>query len=334
MKVYRNHSLKDHNTFGMDVRCAQFVVMEHPDEREAMSAAHLFEAPFYILGGGSNILFTRPYEGTIIHPDFKGIEVMEDSERHQLIRVATGEEWDNVIDYCVRHNLYGLENLVGIPGRAGSAPVQNIGAYGVEVKDCIDRVEGFLTDTLQPFALSAEQCQFGYRDSIFKHELKGKSLITHVWFRLSKEEHYTLTYKALANEITVQDLSLETVTQCILRIRNSKLPDIRKIGCAGSFFKNPVVPENQYHDLLTRFPDLVSYPAADGMVKLAAGQLIEKAGWKGKRIGDAGVYPLQALVIVNYGGASPEEICQVFQQVILDVEELFNIRLTPEVNIL
>lgn len=334
MKVYRNHSLKDHNTFGMDVRCTQFVVMEHPDEGEALYAAHLFEAPFHILGGGSNVLFTKDFAGTIIHPAFKGIEVMDDSDTNQLIRVAAGEEWDDVINYCLRHRLYGLENLVGIPGRAGSAPVQNIGAYGVEVKDCIDRVEGFRTDNLQPFVLSAEQCKFGYRDSIFKNEMRGKCLITHVWFQLSKKEHYTLTYKALANEINDQDLSLETVTQCILRIRNSKLPDIRKIGCAGSFFKNPVVPESQYRMLLAQHPDLVSYPAADGMVKLAAGQLIEKAGWKGKRIGNAGVYPQQALVVVNYGGASPEEIQHLYQQVILDVEKLFNIRLNPEVNIL
>ena len=334
MKVYRNHSLKDCNTFGMDVRCAQFVVMEHPDEGEALYAAHLFEAPFYVLGGGSNVLFTKDFEGSIIHPDFKGIEVMDDSDTNQLIRVAAGEEWDDVINYCLRHRLYGLENLVGIPGRAGSAPVQNIGAYGVEVKDCIDRVEGFRTDNLQTFVLSAEQCKFGYRDSIFKNEMKGKCLITHVWFRLSKEVHYTLTYKALANEIIEQDLSLETITQCILRIRNSKLPDIRKIGCAGSFFKNPVVSENQYRKLLAQHPDLVSYPAANGMVKLAAGQLIEKAGWKGKRTGNAGVYPQQALVVVNYGGASPEEVQHLYQQVILDVEKLFNIRLNPEVNIL
>ena len=148
MKVYRNHSLKDHNTFGMDVRCAQFVVMEHPDEGEALYAAHLLEAPFHILGGGSNIFFTKDFAGTIIHPAFKGIEVMDDSDTNQLIRVAAGEEWDDVISYCLRHRLYGLENLVGIPGRAGSAPVQNIGAYGVEVKDCIDRVEGFRTDNL------------------------------------------------------------------------------------------------------------------------------------------------------------------------------------------
>ena len=334
MKVYRNHSLKDYNTFGMDVPCTRFIVMEHPDEREAMSAAHLFEAPFYILGGGSNILFTRPYEGTIIHPDFKGIEVMENSERHQLIRVAAGEEWDNVIDYCVRHNLYGLENLVGIPGRAGSAPVQNIGAYGVEVKDCIDRVEGFLTDTLQPFALSAEQCQFGYRDSIFKKELKDRCLITETVFRLSKEEHYTLTYKQLKDSLeqSGKPVTLELVADTVLNIRNSKLPDITKVGCAGSFFKNPVVSEAKFAELSSKFDNLIHYPAPNG-IKLAAGQLIENCGWKAIRQGDVSVYPTQALVIVNWANAKGKEVVDYYQQIIKSVQETYGITIEPEVRI-
>lgn len=334
MIVYWNHSLKDHNTFGIDVRCTQFFVMDQLDDRHILQKEKIFASPHYILGGGSNVLFTKDFAGTIIHPAFKGIEVMEDSDQSRLIRVAAGEEWDDVINYCLRNRLYGLENLIGIPGCAGSAPVQNIGAYGVEAKDCIERVEGFLTDNMQPFTLSAEECCFGYRNSIFKKKLKGKCLITHVWFRLSKTEHYTLTYKALSNEMAQQDLSLETITQSILRIRNSKLPDIRKIGCAGSFFKNPVITEERFQKLQAQHPDLVSHPAPSKKVKLSAGQLIEKAGWKGKRTGDAGIYPLQALVLVNYGGASPEEIQHLYKQVYSDVRKMFNIRLTPEVNIL
>lgn len=336
MNIFDDYPLVRHNTFGMEVTCAQFVEIEHPDDireiRHLLAPSH----PHYILGGGSNTLFTRHYNGTIVHPIFKGLEVLEENADSLLLRVAAGEEWDAVIQFCLQHNLYGLENLVGIPGLAGSAPVQNIGAYGVEVKDCIEQVEGYLTDTLEPFSLPAAACRFGYRDSIFKNELKGKCLITHVWFRLSKTEHYNLTYKALAQAMDGQELSLKTVTHTILEIRNSKLPDITRIGCAGSFFKNPIVPTEHYHKLKNTFADLVAYPTGEdpNTMKLAAGQLIEKAGWKGKRMGNAGVYPLQALVIVNYGNATPDEITTLYQQVIADVDALFQIRLTPEVNIL
>lgn len=336
MQTYEHYSVKEHNTFMMDVRCDRFVCVEHPDEVRQLAEQGVFQSEHFILGGGSNVLFTQDYAGTILHPVFKGIEVAEETEDEVLLRVAAGEEWEQLQQYCLQHQLYGIENLIGIPGLVGSAPVQNIGAYGVEVKDTIASVEGLRTDTLQPFALSNALCHFGYRDSIFKRELKHKCFITHVTFRLSKREHYTLTYKALSQELERCHLqpSLQNITDCILRVRNSKLPDISKIGCAGSFFQNPIVPQSQYEQMLHTSPDLVSYPANNGNVKLAAGQLIEKAGWKGRRIGDAGMYDKQALVLVNYGNATPQEIVSVCRQVIEDVKKHFGVTLAPEVNML
>lgn len=336
MQIYENYSVKEHNTFKMDVCCARFVCVEHPEEVRQLAKQGLFQSEHFILGGGSNVLFTQDYAGTVIHPVFKGMEVIEETDDDVLLRVAAGEEWEQLQQYCLQHQLYGIENLIGIPGLVGSAPVQNIGAYGVEVKDTIARVEGLRTDTLQPFALSNAQCHFGYRDSIFKRELKHKCFITHVIFRLSKREHYTLTYKALNAELDRCGMkpSLQNITDCILRVRNSKLPDISKIGCAGSFFKNPVLTQAEFEQLQQTFPDLVSYPAEEGHVKLSAGQLIEKAGWKGRRNDDAGVYDKQALVLVNYGNATPQEIVSLCGHVVQAVKEHFGVTLAPEVNIL
>lgn len=336
MHIFDNYSLKNHNTFHLDVSCKRFVEMTSADEVTEMRDRGFFASPFLILGGGSNMLFRSDYPGTVIHPAFKGIELMDDNSRHQTLRVAAGEDWSVLQDYCLNHSLYGIENLVGIPGLTGSAPVQNIGAYGMEVKDSIIRVDGWDTDTGKPFSFSNIQCQFGYRDSVFKRRLKGKCLITHVWFRLSKEEHYTLTYKALVQELEKQHIrpSLRNIHECIRHVRAGKLPDPQTIGCAGSFFKNPTVPAEKAEELKTVIPDLVAYPADNGSTKLSAGQLIEKAGWKGFRTGDAGVYPLQALVIVNYGHATAQEICRLYERIIADVDSKFGITLQPEVNIL
>lgn len=334
MIVKFDFPLKAYNTFGMDVLCARFIQLDAEEEIHELDKANVFDSPHYILGGGSNTLFTNHYNGTVIHPAFKGIDIMDEDAESILLRVAAGEEWSALTDYCREHSFYGLENLVGIPGLVGSSPVQNIGAYGVEVKDCIEKVEGYYTGNMQEFSLTAPQCQFGYRNSLFKNGLKGKAFITSVWFRLSKVPHFNLSYKALATAMEGVEPTIGNVMDTIIAIRNSKLPDITKIGCAGSFFKNPVIPRTQYSELLEQFPDLVSYPIDEEYVKLAAGQLIEKAGWKGKRIGDAGIYPFQALVVVNYGNAKPEEISYVYQRVIFDVQQLFDIKLNPEVNII
>lgn len=334
MKDLTHFPLKSYNTFGMEVLCARFIQLDTIDEIASLFQTNIFEQPHYILGGGSNTLFTKNYDGTIIHPAFKGIDIVEETPDYVTLKVAAGEAWSDLTNYCRLHQLYGIENLVGIPGLVGSSPVQNIGAYGVEVKDCIKKVEGYNTATQQPFVLSAAQCHFGYRNSIFKQELKGKCLITYVWFKLSKKAQWNFSYKALADSMVGVLPSLDSVMNTILHIRDSKLPDITKIGSAGSFFKNPIVPQDVYKNLLETYPDLVSYPAEEQQVKLSAGQLIEKAGWKGKRLGEAGVYPQQALVIVNYGKALPEEITEIYQRVIADVLQKFGIKLLPEVNIL
>lgn len=335
MKVFENHPLLDLNTFKMKVVCRQFIELESPDELKVLAAEGGLTPPYYVLGGGSNVLFTRDYEGCILHPAFQGVELVEEDAQSVTLRVAAGTEWEDLINYCLEHHLYGLENLTGIPGLVGSAPVQNIGAYGVEVKDCILAVEGYLLPTAEPFRYEAADCQFGYRTSLFKTELRGRCFISYVWFKLSKEPQFTLTYKALTDEMARQQLepSLENIVRCVRSVRDSKLPDIEKIGCAGSFFQNPVVTGSQAESLKSQIPDLVSYPAGE-KVKLAAGQLIDKAGWKGYREGDAGIYPKQALVVVNYGNARPEEIKQLYEKVISDVYNKFHITLQPEVNIL
>ena len=335
MKVFQNYPLLAHNTFKIEVSCRQFIELERPEEIVNLCEQNLLEQPFYILGGGSNVLFTKDSDGLILHPAFQGIDKIEEEARHVTLRVAAGTEWETLIDYCIQHHYFGLENLTGIPGLVGSAPVQNIGAYGVEVKDCIIAVEGYHLSSGAPFRYDNADCRFGYRSSLFKTELKGQCFITHVCFRLSKEPHYTLTYKALKDELERQQLepSLENIVQTVRAVRDSKLPDITQIGCAGSFFQNPIVPATLHESLKEQLPDLVAYPAGD-MVKLAAGQLIDKAGWKGCREGDAGIYPKQALVVVNYGHARPEEIRQLYEKVISDVYNKFKVTLRPEVNII
>ena len=335
MKVLEHYPLLAHNTFKMEVSCRQFLVIEQPEEIRTLATEGFFQQPFFILGGGSNVLFTKDFDGAIVHPVFQGIERMDEEAQSVTLRVAAGTEWETLIHYCLEHQYYGLENLTGIPGLVGSAPVQNIGAYGVEVKDCIIAVEGYHLSSGAPFRYDNADCRFGCRSSLFKTELKGQCFITHVCFRLSKEPHYTLTYKALKDELERQQLepSLENIVQTVRAVRDSKLPDITQIGCAGSFFQNPIVPATLHESLKEQLPDLVAYPAGD-MVKLAAGQLIDKAGWKGYREGDAGIYPKQALVVVNYGHARPEEIRQLYEKVISDVYNKFKVTLRPEVNII
>jgi len=335
MKIFDNYSLLDHNTFKMQVSCRQFIELERPDEVVSLASQHIFDHPFFVLGGGSNVLFTRDYDGVVLHPVFQGIELIEEDEKSVTLRVAAGTEWESLIDYCIDNQYYGLENLTGIPGLVGSAPVQNIGAYGMEVKDCIQAVEGYILPSVQPFRYTAADCQFGYRSSLFKTELKGRCFITFVCFVLSKKPHFNLTYKALSDELSRQQLepTLHNIVECVRSVRDSKLPDITQIGCAGSFFQNPIVPAERFEELHLQHPDLVSYPATNG-VKLAAGQLIDKAGWKGYREGDAGIYPKQALVVVNYGHAQPDEIGQLYEKVISDVYNKFKVSLKPEVNII
>ena len=334
MKISENQNLKDYNTFGMEVFARRFLQIENAGEVPALITEYLHQEPFYILGGGSNTLFTKDFDGSIVHPVFTGIEVVEQAWDAVVLRVAAGEPWDNLIQYCIRHELFGIENLTGIPGWVGSAPVQNIGAYGVEVKDTILKVEGYVISTGKPLTLSNAECRFAYRNSIFKQELKHDFIITHVWFQLSKKKHFTLSYQGLAKALEERELplTLHSVSDCVRKIRDTKLPDPKIVGNGGSFFKNPVIPEEKYRELQTNFPDLVAYDAPDGLKKLSAGQLIEKAGWKGKRMGNAGTWKNQALVLVNYGGATPKEVLEVAETIIHDVNSLFDITLEMEIN--
>ena len=334
MKISENQNLKDYNTFGMEVFARRFLQIENAGEVPALITEYLHQEPFYILGGGSNTLFTKDFDGSIVHPVFTGIEVVEQAWDAVVLRVAAGEPWDNLIQYCIRHELFGIENLTGIPGWVGSAPVQNIGAYGVEVKDTILKVEGYVISTGKSLTLSNAECRFAYRNSIFKQELKHDFIITHVWFQLSKKKHFTLSYQGLAKALEERELplTLHSVSDCVRKIRDTKLPDPKIVGNGGSFFKNPVIPEEKYRELQTNFPDLVAYDAPDGLKKLSAGQLIEKAGWKGKRMGNAGTWKNQALVLVNYGGATPKEVLEVAETIIRDVNSLFDITLEMEIN--
>ena len=334
MKLIENQNLKTYNTFEMEVYARQFLQLEKADEVSVAIDEYLRRQPYYILGGGSNTLFTKDFDGIIAHPVFEGIEKMEETGDTAVLRVAAGEPWENLIQYCIKHEYYGIENLTAIPGLVGSAPVQNIGAYGTEVKDTVLKVEGFVISSGKPFALANAECQFGYRNSVFKQQLKNECIITYVWFQLSKEKHFTLSYQGLAKALQERELplTLRNVSDCVRKIRDSKLPDPKIIGNGGSFFKNPVVPIEHYRELQVQYPDLVAYDAIEGGKKLSAGQLIEKAGWKGKRLGNAGTWKNQALVLVNYGGATPKEVLKVAENIIQDVHKMFDITLEMEIN--
>lgn len=318
----------------MEVFARYFVQMESAEEVPTIIEQWLRQNPYYILGAGANTLFTKDFDGTIVHPVFGGIEVMEKSGDNVLLRVAAGEPWDNLIQYCIKNQYFGIENLTAIPGLVGSAPVQNIGAYGVEVKETIVKVQGYRISSGQPFVLTNADCQFGYRNSVFKQELKNDCVITYVWFQLSEKEHYTLTYQGLVQSLQERELplTLRNVSDCVRKIRDAKLPDPAIIGNGGSFFKNPVVSDGKYDELKVRYPDLVAYATPNGDKKLSAGQLIEKAGWKGKRVGNAGTWRNQALVLVNHGGATPQEVLDVAEAIIHDVNALFDITLEMEIN--
>ena len=333
MKQYNNISLKTMHTFGVEIKCSRLILIEDISE---IGVCFDTQEPRLILGEGSNLLFVNDFEGTVLRPDFKGIEKIDDDGNSVLLKVAAGVLWEELIHYALYYEYYGIENLTGIPGRVGSCPVQNIGAYGVEVKDVIENVEGFYMDSGKPFTFNRADCAFDYRSSIFKTELRGKCLITYVCFRLSKIPKFTLNYQGLKEELAQRELptTLKNVSDIILQLRNRKLPDVREIGSAGSFFKNPIIDKTQFETLQVKFPTLIHYPYQQDKVKLAAAQLIDLCGWKGYRAGDAGVYPQQALVLVNYGNASGKEIQNLYQQIQHSVKKKFGIGIEPEVNIL
>ena len=288
------------------------------------------------LGSGSNVLFTQDFDGYVVRVVSKDIKIISESDDECFVEVAAGEEWDDLIQFCIQHNLYGLENLSGIPGTVGSSPIQNIGAYGVEVKDSIHQVHAVRLDDFEELHLKNSDCMFGYRDSIFKNELKANVFIASVVFRLSKQECFALDYSGVAEEvkrISPHKTDLKAVSNAIKNIRNSKIPDPTLVGSAGSFFKNPIVDITKLNQLLVEFPSLIYYKVTEQTFKLAAAWLIEQCGWKGYRQGDFGVNQLQPLILVNYGDASGKDILLLSQQMQQSVFAKFGIELHPEVNI-
>ena len=334
-EILEHYSLKTRNTFGLDVTSRYFFETKEYSGllaffKEGLKAG----SRFMIMGEGSNVLFTGNYEGTIILPALRGIEIISEDKNIVRVRAMSGENWDEFVGYCVGNNWSGLENLSLIPGSVGSSPVQNIGAYGVEAKDRIYEVEGFFTGTCKQKTFSNHDCRFAYRDSIFKQELKNKFVITSVTFDLDKIPKFELGYGPVRGEFMKKPLQdLSALRQTIIEIRQGKLPDPLKIGNAGSFFKNPVIPDSDWRILRDRFPQILSYPSGPGHYKIPAAWLIEQAGWKGVREGNTGTYPSQPLVIVNYGGATGKEVLDFAGKIVESVRKIFGISLEMEVNV-
>lgn len=332
MKDLNDYSLLKHNTFGMDVRAERFI--EYVSEEELLSILPLLhEHRFLHIGGGSNILFCGNYDGIILHSAIAGISVVAEDEASVSVKVGAGVQWDDFVSYAVEKGWSGAENLSLIPGEVGASAVQNIGAYGVEAKDLIENVETIdLTDGTRRVFLNAE-CVYGYRKSIFKNELKGRYAVTYVTYRLSKVFQPKIDYGNVREKLQGKELTPENVRNAVIDIRQSKLPDPEVIGNAGSFFMNPVVSLEKYEALKTENPDMPHY-IVDGGVKIPAGWLIEKCGWKGKSLGRAGVCPNQALVLINLGGATGSDIVALSNAVCQSVSEKFGISISPEVNII
>lgn len=336
MEVFNSRSLKPYSTFGIEAKAGLFV--ECNKLWQILQVLEQFNRePLLILGGGANILFTKDVEGLVLKNELPGITAEAESDDFMLVKAGAGENWHQFVRYCIQQNWGGIENLSLIPGNVGAAPMQNIGAYGVEIKDNFYSLEALDLKTGNLKTFNAADCKFAYRESVFKRDLKNRYLITSVCFRLSRKNHQLHTeYGAIRDELkqgTTNLPDLLAISDAVIRIRQSKLPDPAKIGNAGSFFKNPVVEQKQYEQILEQYPDLVSYPAGEQKHKLAAGWLIEKAGWKGYRKGDAGVHARQALVLVNYGNASGKEILQLSQDIISDIQQKFGVILEREVNI-
>ena len=327
-----NYSLLSHNTFGIDAKCCRF--MEYSTVEEAQEIARQLQQPYLLIGAGSNLLLTDDFDGTVVHSALKGIETQSDS----CICCGSGEAWDEVVAWCVGHGLYGAENLSLIPGEVGASAVQNIGAYGAEVKDLIASVEAVEIGTGKLCVFSREECQYGYRDSRFKHEWKNKYLITHVVYQLSTDEsHQSTEYGNIRSELDRRGIQMPTAAQLrqvVIDIRNAKLPDPKVTGNAGSFFMNPVVERSKYEELQAQYPDMPHYYIDADHEKIPAGWMIDQCGWKGRSLGRAGVHDKQALVLVNRGGATGQEIVDLCETIRKDVRERFGIDIHPEVNII
>ncbi len=338
MLIQENYSLKRLNTFHINASAKYFVEVNSIDEiKEVLLDKTFINTPKLILGGGSNLLFTKDYNGIVIKNNLKGINLISEDENYYFVKAGAGEVWHNLVLHCINNNYAGLENLSLIPGNVGASPMQNIGAYGVEIKDCFYELEAFHINDKTIRTFNNADCKFGYRESIFKHELKNQYIITSVTFKLNKKPTYNISYGAIEKELElmgIKELNIQAISKAVCTIRNSKLPNPDEIGNAGSFFKNPEINKSNFDPLKKEFPNIVGYDLENGNVKLAAGWLIEQCGWKGKTFGDAGVHKNQALVLVNYADANGSELFDLSEKIMASVKEKFGVELEREVNII
>lgn len=341
LNVQSNVSLKPYNTFGIQATARYWVDIQHPNDLLTLLQLDEYNnVQKLILGGGSNLLLTGDLDGMVVRMNIQGTELVREDEQHWWLKAGAGVNWHTFVLHCVKRGYAGVENLSLIPGTVGAAPMQNIGAYGVEIEQVFDSLEAINRQTGEIHTFSRAECEFGYRESVFKHKLKGQFIIVNVTFRLDKQPVFHTSYGAIQETLdqmgVVPDkLSIKAISDAVIRIRQSKLPDPAQIGNAGSFFKNPEISLEQFDTLRKQFPQLPGYPLANsGQVKVPAGWLIEQAGWKGYRRGDAGVHAKQALVLVNYGSAVGSEILELAKEVQRSVKERFGININPEVNII
>jgi UDP-N-acetylmuramate dehydrogenase len=330
-----NIDLKNFTTFGVSANAKKFATFS--TEEEARNLTKNNKEALLILGGGSNILLTQDFNGLVLKNEIKGISIIEKNNVTVVLKVGAGEEWHNFVLHTIENGYFGIENMSLIPGSVGASPMQNIGAYGVEIKDVFEKLEALEIETGEIHTFTKEACAFGYRESVFKHALKGKFIITHVYFHLSLVEKISTKYGAIEQELLKNGISNPTskdVSNAVIAIRSSKLPNPKDLGNAGSFFKNPVVPIKLYNKIRETFSDAPAYPIDENSVKVPAGWLIESAGWKGKKIGACGVHVNQALVLVNYGGATGNDILNLSTEIIENIYQKFGIVLEREVNIL
>jgi len=334
MQIQENIALRQYNTFGIEAMARKFGIVRSIEDLPI--AQDLSQEKLLLLGGGSNLLLTGDVDGLVLKIEIGGIEKVSETDTDIILKVGAGENWHKFVEYCIDNSLGGVENLSLIPGNTGASPMQNIGAYGVEIKDVFHELEAYdlHAQTLRSFSHS--DCEFGYRESVFKRKYKNRYIILNVSFKLSKHPKFNISYGAIADELNkmgITELSLKAVSQAVINIRTSKLPNPAVIGNAGSFFKNPVVSKEKFEDLKSVVPTIPHYPSGDD-IKLAAGWMIEQCGWKGFRRGDAGCHAQQALVLVNYGHASGKEIYDLSEEIIQSVNERFGVLLEREVNII
>lgn len=338
MTILEDHSLLTHNTFGIDVSAKYFASIDSVNALSDLLSNKLYkQEDKLILGGGSNVLFTKDQDALVLLNQIKGIEVESEDAKSWTVSAGGGENWHDFVLHCIEKNYAGLENMSLIPGSVGASPIQNIGAYGTEVKDVFEWLDAYHIPTGEVHRLSHSDCNFGYRDSIFKNKLKGEYFILKVAYRLAKHPNLNTSYGAINKALENQNIStptLKNISDAVISIRTSKLPDPKKIGNSGSFFKNPIIDNVTLNSVKENYPELTTYPVSKTHSKVAAGWLIDKAGWKGKTINNYGVHKNQALVLVNYGGATGKEIYDLSSDIIQSIKEKYGIELEREVNVL